>query len=149
MGLKDFLFGKEFVFSDSVLGDLKTRTKKELSSASCTWTSETQLPSQGGKTVFILEGDGIMPFKRQISSVHQIVAGLGAIVLEITTSLKKSNSLDRNLNWKNEFHLAAVTPISVADNSFEVIFEPNDASSLNYVWCNWTANGISNIEFKL
>jgi hypothetical protein len=149
MGLRDFLFGREVVFYDSVIGNLKTRTKKEISSANCTWTSETQLFGQGGKTVFILEGNGISPFNGQISSVHQIVTGLGAIVSEITTSLKKSNSLDRNLNWKNEFHLAAVTPISVADNSFEVVFEPNDASGLNYVWCNWTANGISNIEFKL
>jgi hypothetical protein len=147
MGLINFLFGKEVVFSDPLLGELKTRSRKKTSN--CTWSGETQLKGQKGKTVFILEGNGIEPLKEQLSSIRKIVSDLDQIIVEITNAIKNSTNYFRKSNWINDFHLAAITPIHVADNSFEIIFEPIDDSSLNYIWCDWSNGKVSNFEFKL
>lgn len=143
--LSDILLGKQVVVLDKVLGELKTRMRKEDQSANYTWTSESLIAGQRKKTLFILEGNYLGPDNNQLKSVYQIISSLQEIVKTVDQNIKATN-LNYNREWSNEFYLAAITPITRRDNQFEVTFESLDEDSVEYISFIWENDKIFEIE---
>ena len=150
MGIKDFLFGKEKTIPDSKLGFLKARIKKTHPSVSYVWASEIRLSGQLRETVIILEGNSDGPFREQLDSAYKIVDSIKELVTRIYLDSKSMN-LDKTKykgDWAKDFYLSAITPIDVAESSFEVEFETTTPNDDSYVLFTWKANVISEIEIK-
>lgn len=150
MEIKEFLFGKEIVFSDKIIGELKARIKNRNPSINYTWTGEHQFSKQKKKTVFILEGNVNGPYKEQLKSVHRIIEDLDNITNNVNAEIrinKRPNERFNN-NWIKEFYLAAITPIEIRENNFEVTFEPINDEDISYVSFTWTKDRITEIELK-
>ena len=128
----DILFGKQVTVLDKILGELKTRIKNENPSANYTWTSENLITGQRKKTVFILEGNYHGPDKNQLKAVYRIIDNLQEIRKTVDQKIRGTD-FNFNRDWSNEFHLAAIIPLSRQDNQFEVIFEPLNEGSVEYV----------------
>jgi len=150
MGLKDFLFGKEKIISDKKIGVLKARIKKTHPSINYVWASEVLLKGQKKETVIILEGNSSGPHINQLNSAYSIVDNLENLKEQIEHESKRNNSNSKKYygDWIKDFYLAAITPIEVRDNSFEVNFEPIDQNDKGYVLFTWKNNQISGIEIK-
>ncbi len=150
MGLKEFFFGKQIVFSDKLIGNLETRIKIDNPTINYTWVGETQLTGQKRKTVFILEGNSQGPYKNQLKSVQRIVQNIENITKEIDLELKAAKSVKLRFkhNWVKDFYLAAITPNDTRENKFEVNFEPIDENDSGYVLFLWANDRISEIESK-
>lgn len=143
----DILLGKQVTVLDKILGELKTRIKKENPSTNYTWTSENLISGQRKKTVFILEGNYLGPDKIQLKSVYRIIDNLQEIMKTVDRKIKLTN-LNYYSEWSKEFYLAAITPIAWQDNHFEVTFEPLNEDSVRYVSFVWGNDKITEIEVK-
>ena len=143
----DILLGKQVTVLDKILGELKTRIKNENPSDSYTWTSENLIAGQGKVTVFILEGNYLGPDKNQLKSIYRILENIEEILKTVDMKIKGTN-LNFNLEWRNEFHLAAITPVAFQNNKFEVTFEPLNEESVEYVSFVWENDKITEIEAK-
>lgn len=149
MGLKDILFGKEVQISDTKLGVLKARIKKTHPSINYVWASEVLLSEQQNETVIVLEGNSEGPFKKQLESAYSIVDNLTNIQEQIIVESKKNkNKIKYNGDWIKQFYLAAITPIDVRDNSFEVNFEPINQDGNGYILLTWKNSKISELDIK-
>ncbi len=144
MGIKDLLFGKNVEISDPKLGLLKTKVKNTNPSIGYVWTGETQLAGQTQETVIIMEGNAEGPFKEQLEAIHMIVDSIGEIVKQVV-----SEALKESKYKATDFYLSAIMPVEIANNSFEVNFEPindNNNSFISFVWQN---HKISEFEMEL
>jgi len=150
MGLKKFFWGKQVVFTDKLIGILKTRVKNENPSINYTWIGENLLNGQKRKTVFILEGNSQEPYKNQLKSVYRIVQDLENITRQINFELKSSKYTNPRFkhDWLKDFYLAAITPNDVRENRFEVSIEPINENDTGYVSFLWANGRISEIEAK-
>lgn len=151
MRLKDFLFGQLKIIVDPKIGNLEARIKNINPSINYTWTSTKQLPGQLEATVIILEGNANGPYKNQLTAAYSIVDNLTSIQYSIDKELTKTNlsKLSNPEDWRGKFYLAAITPIEVNDNSFELCFESINQDNEDYFACTWEDEKLIDFEFKV
>ena len=150
MGLKNILFGKKKIISDKKIGDLKARIKNNNPSINYTWTSEFLLSGEENETVIMLEGNANGPYKNQLNAVYSIVDNLKKLREQILIDSKRLNleNLKYNSNRIKDFYFAAITPIDITENSFEVNLEPVSGDEDGYVLFKWKNNQVSDLEIK-
>ena len=146
--LERLLFGKKVTIKDERIGILFSRIKSTDPSIECTWISE-HLNSDQQQTVFILEGNLNGPYYSQLKSVYRIIEELNLIIENVDNELKKNRSKYEKLNnWKDKFHLAALTRYDVSRNEFKIKFEPFDDDDTRHISLLWRNGNLSEIEGK-
>jgi hypothetical protein len=150
MGLKDFIFGKEILFTDTLIGELRTRAKKADPSINYTWTGKHLLKNQKKETAFVLEGNINGPYHDQLKSAQRIAANIDNIISQVDIELKKTKPASSvfAIDWFKYFYVAVIATFDMAKNTFEVCLEPisgHDNGFVNFIWAN---DSVSQIDAK-
>lgn len=146
--IKDFLFGREYFYKDSKLGDFKTRTKSKDLNKNCTWTGDISICNQELNTVILIEGNFESPLKEHLETVHSIVDSYDVIVKKIEEEWKiserKNGPFDEK--WLTKFYLSAIIPNDVEYSIFEINFEPKDNKSTTNISIVWENSKMSDFN---
>ena len=146
--IHDFLFGKEITYTDSKLGELKTRTRKFKANAQKVWMGELLIAGQKSKTVILLDGSAEKPSDRQINAMHKLIDSVTEIHRKAESVWRRNPEHTAVLDddWLNHYYLAAINPLDAEENSFELSYEPDEEKAIEGITLIWKNSRITETE---
>jgi len=127
MNIINSLFGIKKTFYHPVLGNLKSqRIKSNDSTKNYTWYGSILLNKESHETTIIMEGNNETPYQVHLNCVSDLIEKweteyLPKIVIKVNEIVTNRN--EKYSNFKDNFYLSAVYPMSEKNAKFELTLE--------------------------
>jgi|GEM_PF-5979369 len=137
MSIIDLLFGSKKTYNHPIIGALRSqRIKGQNLTRNYTWYGNVVLNGKSQETTIILEGDSYRPYTIHLDFISQLIQNWSTFYLpKIENKFKEIEILKikKYFNWKNDFYLSAIYPLSDKSSDFELILEPFDKYKTNSI----------------
>ncbi|MCL5244276.1 hypothetical protein M4I21_00540 [Cellulophaga sp. 20_2_10] len=146
----DFLLGKKKTITHPILGKLTSdRIRGKDKTKIYSWSTTVVLEPKAEKTSIFLEGNESGPFANHLNFASQLVENWKSeFISKLALELAKGDcgKIEKNLNWKEDFYLAAIYPMNGKSLDFEVSLESIDSSTSNVIGIFYKNDIITSIE---
>ena len=150
MSIIDLFFGSEKTYNHPIIGALKSqRIKGQNLTRNYTWYGDVVLNGKSQETTIILEGDSYRPYTIHLDFISQLIQNWSTFYIpKIENKIEKIGirKIEKYSNWKNDFYLSAVYPLSDKSSDFELILEPLDKYKTNSIAIEIKNNIVAKVE---
>ncbi|AUC77049.1 MULTISPECIES: hypothetical protein [unclassified Olleya] len=137
MKIIDYIFGTKKTFNHPILGTLTSeRIKGNNKTKNYSWQTTVLLKGNTEETYIILEGNTSSPFSNHLTAISQLIENWDNDYLpKIENKINDNglNKIEKYSNWKTDFYLAAIYPISDKNETFELTLEPLDKEKDDHI----------------
>ena len=146
----DFFLGKKKTITHPILGKITSdRIRGKDKTKIYSWSTTVSLEPKAEETSIFLEGNESGPFANHLNFASQLIENWKTKFiskLEVEIAKGDCGKIEKHLNWKQDFYLAAIYSMNGKSLDFEVSLESINSSTTDVIGVFYRNGIITTIE---